>query len=212
MKFDKKSLLLYLVTDRSWLETNSLESQVEKAILGGCTFVQLREKNLADEDFIQLGRKIKKVTSRYQVPFVINDNVAVALTLDADGVHIGQSDASVHRTRQLIGPKKILGVSVQTVDQAKKAESEGADYLGVGAVFATTTKDDADKVALTTLKSITKEVSIPVVAIGGIHDGNTPLLSGSGVSGIAVVSAILAKKNVREAAELMYEIAKENFK
>ncbi len=200
MKVDKDSLRLYAVTDRAWLVNATLEEQVEAAIQGGITFLQLREKELPVEEFIKLAGEIKKITDRTGIPFVINDELEVALACGADGVHVGQSDLSAGEVRRRVGEGKILGVSVQTVEQAVLAEREGADYLGVGAVFATSTKLDAGTVSFESLKAICEAVSIPVVAIGGINRENVPELSGSGISGIAVVSAIFAQKDIKAAA------------
>lgn len=207
MKVDKHSMLLYAVTDRTWLGANSLAAQVEEAIQAGVTFVQLREKELSFDDFLAEAKKIKAVTDRHQVPFVINDNVEVALACDADGVHVGQQDMVAADVRALIGRDKILGVSVQTVPDAVLAQANGADYLGVGAVFPTSTKTDADAVALDTLKQICNSVSIPVVAIGGIDEENILKLRGSGIDGVAVVSAIFDRPMIYSATRQMYELA-----
>jgi len=209
LKADKNSMFLYLVTDRTWLGENKLEDQVEMIVKAGATFVQLREKELDFESFVEDGRKIKKITDQYQIPFVINDNIEVALAIGADGVHVGQSDLNAGKTRELIGKDKILGVSVQTVEQAQLAEKEGADYIGVGAVFTTSTKLDADYVPFETLKAICASVTIPVVAIGGINEKNMMLLKDSGVDGVAVISAILAKSDVILAAKELLQLSKE---
>lgn len=208
MNVDKQSLVLYAVTDRAWGGEQSLARQVEECIKGGVTFVQLREKELDEEAFLTEARNIKKITDDYQIPFVINDNVEVALACGADGVHIGQNDQPVAEVRRKIGNQKILGVSAQTVEQAIKAEADGADYLGVGAVFSTSTKKDAITVSFQQLQAICRAVSIPVVAIGGIHENNVEQLTGSGIDGIAVVSAIFSKHNSRKASEQLYHLAK----
>lgn len=200
MKCDKKSLLLYAVTDRTWLGGKTLYEQVEKAIKGGVTFVQLREKNLDDESFLSEASEIQKLCKKYNIPFVINDNVEIARRINADGVHVGQSDMKAGNVRAILGEDKILGVSAQTVEQALLAEKEGADYLGVGAVFPTGSKSDADDVSLETLKEICNAVSIPVVAIGGIGAGNVLELENCGISGIAVISAIFAADDIESAA------------
>ena len=200
MKCDKKGLLLYAVTDRSWLNGETLYSQVEKALQGGATFIQLREKNLDQDHFMEEALELKKLCAAYHVPFVINDNVEIAAKMDADGVHVGQSDMEAQDVRAILGPDKILGVSAQTVEQAVLAEKHGADYLGVGAVFPTGSKDDADDVSYETLKAICGAVSIPVVAIGGITQENVAKLAGSGICGVAVISAIYAAKDVKAAA------------
>ena len=199
MKCDKKDLLLYAVTDRHWLNGRTLYSQVEEALKGGATFIQLREKELDEEHFLEEAKEIKELCRCYQVPFVINDNVEIALAVDADGVHVGQSDMEAGDVRAKLGPDKIIGVSAQTVEQAVMAEQNGADYLGVGAVFPTGSKADALEVRHDTLKAICKAVKIPVIAIGGISKENILELSGSGICGIAVISAIFAKDDIEEA-------------
>lgn len=205
MKCDKKDLLLYAVTDRSWLGDKTLYEQVEKALKGGATFVQLREKELDDASFLAEAIEIQELCRHYKVSFVINDNVEIARKINADGVHVGQSDMEAGNVRELLGKDKILGVSAQTVEQAVLAEKQGADYLGVGAVFHTGSKADADDVSHETLKAICEAVNIPVVAIGGIGKHNIMELKGSGICGIAVISAIFAAKNIEEAtAELKY--------
>lgn len=201
MRFDKKDLLLYAVTDRSWLGGRTLYQDVEAAIKGGATFIQLREKNLDEAHFLEEAKEIKELCKKYQVPFVINDNVDIALAMDADGVHVGQSDMEAGAVREKLGPDKIIGVSAQTVEQALLAEQKGADYLGVGAVFPTGSKDDAVEVSHETLKAICEAVKIPVIAIGGISTGNVMELSGSGICGIAVISAIFAKPDIEAAAK-----------
>ncbi|MEG6613341.1 thiamine phosphate synthase [Pseudoclostridium thermosuccinogenes] len=200
MKLDKKDLLLYAVTDRSWLDGETLESAVEKALKGGATFMQIREKELDAEKFLEEAKKIKELCKKYHVPFVVNDNVDIAIAVDADGVHVGQNDMEAGNVRELIGRDKILGVSVQTVEQAVLAEKRGADYLGVGAVFPTGSKADADYVSRDTLKEICEAVNIPVVAIGGINRENIMELSGSGICGVAVISAIFAQTDIEKAA------------
>ncbi|MBQ3489675.1 MAG: thiamine phosphate synthase [Clostridia bacterium] len=203
MKCDKKDLLLYAVTDRSWLGEQTLYEQVEEALKGGATFVQLREKELDDAAFLAEAIEIQELCRKYKVPFIINDNVEIARKMNADGVHVGQSDMEAGNVRTILGEDKILGVSAQTVEQAILAEQRGADYLGVGAVFHTGSKADADDVSLETLKAICKAVSIPVVAIGGVGKHNVLKLSGSGICGIAVISAIFASEDITSAtAEL----------
>ena len=187
MKCDKKGLLLYAVTDRSWLNGETLYSQVEKALQGGATFIQLREKNLDQDHFMEEALELKKLCAAYHVPFVINDNVEIAAKMDADGVHVGQSDMEAGDVRAKLGPDKIIGVSAQTVEQAILAEQRGADYLGVGAVFHTGSKADAEDVSHETLTAICNAVKIPVIAIGGITRDNVTELSGSGICGIAVI-------------------------
>ncbi len=201
MGLNKSDLLLYAVTDRSWLGGHTLYQDVEAAIKGGATFIQLREKKLDEEHFLEEAKEIKELCKKYRVPFVINDNVDIALAMDADGVHVGQSDMEAGMVREKLGPDKIIGVSAQTVEQAILAEQKGADYLGVGAVFPTGSKDDAVEVSHDTLKAICEAVHIPVIAIGGISTGNVMELSGSGICGIAVISAIFAKPDIETAAK-----------
>lgn len=200
MKLDKKDLLLYAVTDRSWLNGETLYSQVEKALKGGATFIQLREKDLDSEAFLKEAKELKKLCKEYNVPFVVNDNVDIAVKIGADGVHVGQSDMQAQDVRAKLGKDKIIGVSAQTVEQALLAQKQGADYLGVGAVFSTNSKDDAVNVSHETLKAICEAVHIPVIAIGGIGKHNIMELSGSGIVGIAVISAIFAQPDIKAAA------------
>ena len=200
MNCDKKDLLLYAVTDRSWLGEHTLYEQVEAAIRGGATFVQLREKKLDQESFLAEAREIQALSRRHGVPFVINDNVEIAREIGADGVHVGQSDMKARDVRSILGQDKIIGVSAQTVEQALLAQEQGADYLGVGAVFPTGSKDDAVEVDHQVLARICQAVDIPVIAIGGITADNVVSLKGSGICGIAVISAIFAKPDVEEAA------------
>jgi thiamine-phosphate pyrophosphorylase len=202
-------MLLYAVTDRTWLGKNSLEEQVEDVLKAGATFLQLREKDMPFDDFLQEAKSMKKIAEHYHVPFVIDDNIEIALACGADGVHVGQSDRSAREVRSLIGKDKILGVSAQTVEQAIQAEKDGADYLGVGAVFSTSTKLDADSVTFDTLKEICSSVSIPVVAIGGISEQNILQLKGSGADGVAVISAIFAKPDVYAAAKNLRALAEQ---
>lgn len=197
----EKELLLYAVTNRHWLGEETLYDQVKKALDGGATFVQLREKNLDREVFLAEAKEIQKLCKEYGVPFVVNDEVSIAKDIDADGVHVGQSDMEAMDVRKILGPDKIIGVSAQTVEQAIIAEKHGADYLGVGAVFTTGSKDDADDVSHETLKAICEAVSIPVIAIGGITKDNVAELAGSGICGVAVISAIFGQKDIQKATE-----------
>lgn len=208
MKFDKETMLLYAVTDRSWLNGKSLYEQVEEAIKGGVTFVQLREKKLDEENFLDEALDIQNLCRKYGIPFVVNDNVKIAKMINADGVHVGQSDMGAENVRGILGDDKIIGVSVQTVEQAVLAEKQGADYLGVGAVFPTGSKVDAEDVSFETLKAICESVNIPVVAIGGISAGNVLKLKGSGISGIAVISAIFAAEDIELATKNLKALAK----
>ena len=208
MKCDKKSLLLYAVTDRTWLNGETLYKQVEEAIKGGVTFVQLREKNLDEKSFLNEALEIQILCKKYNIPFVINDNVEIARKINADGVHVGQSDMKAENVRAILGNDKILGVSAQTVEQALYAQKEGADYIGVGAVFPTGSKLDADNVSLDTLKEICSAVNIPVVAIGGIGIDNVSKLKNSGITGIAVISAIFASDDIELATKNLKEETK----
>ena len=200
MKCDTKDLLLYAVTDRSWLRGRTLREQVREALEGGATFVQLREKNLDEAQFLAEAKEIQKLCKAYHVPFVINDNVKIAGEIDADGVHVGQSDMEAGDVRKRLGPDKIIGVSARTVEQAKRAQEHGADYLGVGAVFPTGSKADAVEVDHEVLKEICEAVTIPVIAIGGINQNNVTELAGTGICGVAVISAIFAADDVQKAA------------
>jgi thiamine-phosphate pyrophosphorylase len=209
LNFDGKLLRLYAVTDRIRLQNMTLCQAVEQAILGGATLVQLREKELEFSQFVQTAIEVKQVTERYHVPLIINDNVQVAKECDAAGVHVGQKDMPPLEVRQLLGEDKIVGVSARTVEQAKRAEQSGADYLGVGAVFPTATKLDAKAMPPALLTEICSSVSIPVVAIGGINESNALKLKGTGVDGIAVVSALFAKEDIRQAAKGLLALSQE---
>lgn len=195
----RAALRLYAVTDRTWLAGRDLAAQVEEAILGGVTMVQLREKDLSPAEFLAEAQRIRQVCARHGVPFLINDNVEIALACGADGVHIGQEDMDARQARTLLGTR-ILGVSARTVEEALAAQAAGADYLGVGAVFPTSTKPDADSVSYDTLRAVCAAVEIPVVAIGGITPDNLRALNGSGADGAAVVSALFAAEDIRAAA------------
>lgn len=199
MNCTKESLLLYTITDRHWLGNDTLCDQVKKALDGGATFIQLREKDLDREAMKEEALQIQKLCRAYHVPFVLDDDVDLACDVNADGVHVGQHDMDAGKVRKKIGPGKILGVSAQTVEEALLAEREGADYLGVGAVFPTGSKDDAEEVSHSMLKEICDAVSIPVIAIGGITRDNVKELSGSGIVGIAVISAVFSKPDIKAA-------------
>lgn len=201
MNCEKKDLILYAVTDRHWLNGETLYSQVEKVLKGGATFIQLREKNLDEEHFMEEAKEIQELCRKYHVPFIINDNVELTAAIDADGVHVGQRDMEAGDVRAKLGPDKIIGVSAQTVQQAVEAEKRGADYLGVGAVFPTGTKEDAVEVGKEVLKEICEAVFIPVVAIGGVGAHNVEELTGSGISGIAVISALFAQPDIEQATK-----------
>ena len=205
----KEQLLLYAVTDRAWVAPErSLLDDLEDALKGGVTMVQLREKDLSEEAFEAEAVQVLALCRRYGVPLLINDNAALAVKIGADGAHVGQSDLQAEEARRLLGPDKILGVTAKTVEQAKAAQAAGADYLGSGAVFGTTTKKDAKPMDMALLKEITGSVQIPVVAIGGIHAGNAAKLAGSGIAGAAVVSGIFAKPDKKQAAEDLVGILK----
>ena len=208
MKCDKKDLLLYGVTDRAWLHGRDLADVVEQSILGGVTMVQLREKDMEPEAFLAEAKRIQEVCRRHGVPFLIDDDVDLAARVGADGVHVGQHDMEAGLVRSKVGEGMLLGVSAQTVEQALRAQAAGADYLGVGAVFPTGTKTDADAVSYDTLKAICAAVDIPVVAIGGIGPDNVDKLAGSGICGVAVVSALYAQDDPCAAARHLLERTK----
>ena len=208
MKTNSEIYQLYLVTDRELMSTKTLEEAVEKAIDGGCTMVQLREKNLSSRDFYNTAKALKEFLQTRGVPLIINDRVDIALAVGADGVHIGQSDLPLHEARKILGNERIIGVTAPTLPLALEAEKNCADYLGVGAVFGTTTKKDATKNTIEVLSEIAHTVKIPVVAIGGINADNVAKLAGSGISGVAVVSGIIAQKNITEASRKIFDILK----
>ena len=212
MNCDKKDLLLYAVTDRHWLNGRELVDVVKESIDGGVTMLQLREKTLEEDKFLEEAKLLQALCRERKIPFIINDNVDIAVAMDADGVHVGQSDMEALDVRAKVGPDKIVGVSAQTVEQALLAEKHGADYLGVGAVFPTGSKDDADDVSYETLKAICEAVSIPVVAIGGISQENVGRLAGSGICGVAVISAIYAAKDICAAASKLKRATEEMLK
>ncbi|MDE7278160.1 MAG: thiamine phosphate synthase [Oscillospiraceae bacterium] len=209
MKCSKKTMLLYAVTDRSWVGKQTLYEQVESALKGGATCVQLREKDLDEAAFLEEAFALKKLCGKYGVPFIINDNVDIAVKCGADGIHVGQSDMETVNVRKAVGDKMIIGVSAQTVEQALAAQKAGADYLGVGAVFSTSTKLDASEVSHRTLKEICAAVDIPVTAIGGINKSNIAELSGTGVDGVALVSAIFAVENIEEECKILKKLSGE---
>ena len=205
MNCDKKDLLLYAVTDRHWLKGRSLRQVVEESLDGGVTMVQLREKQLEEGTFLEEARELQALCRQRRIPFLVNDNVDIALAMNADGVHVGQSDMEALDVRKKLGPDKIIGVSAQTVEQALLAQAHGADYLGVGAVFPTGSKDDAVEVPFETLNAICQAVRIPVVAIGGISKANVEQLRGSGICGVAVISAIYGADDIEGAARELKE-------
>ena len=209
MKFSKDMLLLYAVTDRSWTQDQTLYDQIEAALKGGVTIVQLREKNLPEDEFVAEAIRVKELCSRYNVPLIINDNADVALKSGADGVHVGIEDTPVAELRQKVGKDFIIGATAKTVEQAQSAEKAGADYLGVGAVFPSPTKKNAIRITAEKLKEICSSVSVPAVAIGGISLDNVSEIKGCGMSGIAVISAIFASDDIQKAASELKEKAKE---
>ena len=198
MKCDKRYMLLYAVTDRAWTGEQTLYEQVEAALKGGVTCVQLREKEMDETACLQEAKDICALCHRYGVPFIVNDNVDVAIACQADGIHVGQEDMAAGEVRRRVGDAMLLGVSVHTVEEARRAVRNGADYLGLGAVFPTSTKTDVDQMTNETLRAICDAVDVPVVAIGGINRGNLLKLSGSGVDGVALVSAIFSAEDIED--------------
>lgn len=192
---------LYLVTDRNILKNRDLKDEVENAIKGGVTLVQLREKECGGKDFLKYAIEVKEITDKYNIPLIINDRVDIALAIDAAGVHVGQNDIPAKVVRELIGKNKVLGISASNLEEAKKAVEDGADYLGVGAIYSTSTKKDAKNVKLNMLKEIRDNIKIPIVAIGGIDKNNAKEVIECNIDGIAVVSAILSENNIELAAK-----------
>jgi thiamine-phosphate pyrophosphorylase len=207
MQIRKEDLRLYVVTDRTWLGERSLASQVEKILGVGATLLQLREKDMPYDEFVNEAKEIKRITDRYHIPLIINDCIDVAVSVDADGVHLGQEDEQLQSAREILGEDKIIGISVHTVEEAITAQNYGADYIGVGAVFNTSTKKDAGALSFDTLTNICKAVTLPVVAIGGITRDNIMKLSGSGIDGVAVISAIFAQRDISSATKEMLTLA-----
>jgi thiamine-phosphate pyrophosphorylase len=199
---------LYLVTDRRWLGERTLRECIEEAILGGVTIVQLREKEVSSKAYLELAQRVKEVTDRYDIPLIINDRLDIALAIDADGVHLGPEDLSVPLARRLLGDRRIIGASAATLEEALLLQAQGADYLGVGAVFPTATKRGTETVSLEGLRGIRAAVQIPVVAIGGIQAGNAGPVMKTGVDGVAVVSAIMNQADIREAARQLASLLK----
>lgn len=198
---------LYAVTDRAWVGKQTLYEQVESALKGGATCIQLREKELDAEDFLQEAKEIKTLCKQYHVPFFINDNVEVAIQCHADGIHVGQDDMPVSQVRKLVGNDMMIGVSAHTVEEALEAEKNGADCLGVGAMFSTTTKTDADLVSQETLRAICRTVQIPVAAIGGINEDNMMQLAGCGIDGVALVSAIFSAQDIEKECQKLLRLS-----
>lgn len=206
MNIDKKQLLLYAVTDRAWLGERTLAEQVSDAIDGGVTIVQLREKSMPRDELVAEAREIRALCHRRGIPFIINDDAELARLVGADGVHVGLDDLDIAAAREIIGEKGIIGASAHSVEEARAAERAGADYLGVGAVFGSSTKTNARPLALETLRDITAAVSIPVVAIGGITRDLLPRLADSGIAGAALVSAIFAAADIRGECQALRKI------
>lgn len=205
MIINKDSLKLYAITDRRWLNNMSLAQAVEQAISGGATFIQLREKNISQEELLRLALQVKAVTDRCNVPFVINDNVYLAKEIDADGVHLGAEDTSVLEARSILGENKIIGGTARTLERALQAAEEGADYLGIGAVFSTATKSGTTPMTRELAKKINSSIAIPTVAIGGINRDNVHMLSDYGISGAAVVSSVFNSSNIFESTKRLRE-------
>ena len=205
MKVERRHMLLYAVTDRSWLHGQSLVYAVEEVLAGGATMLQLREKHLEHRDFLAQAQELLPLCRKYHVPLIINDDVQVALESGADGVHVGQSDMAVQAARSILGPDKIIGASAHNASEALAAVAAGADYLGCGAVFGSTTKADAGLLSSNTLREIRVAARVPIVAIGGINRQNIARLAGSGVDGVALISALFAAPDKRAAAQQMLE-------
>lgn len=197
---------IYLVTDRDLMSTDTLEEAVEKAIKGGCTLVQLREKECTSLDFYNTALNIKRVTEKYNIPLIINDRVDIAMAVDAAGVHVGQSDIPSSVIRNIIGNDKIIGVSASSLEEALKAEKDGADYLGVGAMYATGTKKDANETSMDELKKIRSNVSIPIVVIGGINKERVKDFKDTNIDGLSIISAIIAQKDIEKATKELKEL------
>ena len=202
---NRENLKLYVVTDRSWLNGESLRSQVEKALRGGAGFIQLREKNLDREQFLEEAKELRILCRQYHVPFVVNDDVEIARLCDADGVHVGQEDMALAEAREILGPDKIIGVTCKTVEEALKAQAGGADYIGSGAMFQSTAKPGAKPITIEKLREICAAVSIPVVAIGGITQENVTTLRETGIAGVAVVSAVFQQEDIEKATRTLFE-------
>lgn len=202
---------IYLVTDRDLMSTETLEEAVEQAIIGGCTLVQLREKDCSSFDFYNTAVKVKEITDKYKVPLLINDRLDIALAVDAAGVHVGQSDLPVSVVRKIIGDDKIIGISAGTLEEALQGQKDGADYLGVGAMYATGTKKDANPTSMEELKKIRENVALPIVVIGGINKERVKDFKGTGIDGLAIVSAIIAQKDIAEAARKLKNLFIENY-
>lgn len=209
MKCDKKNMLLYAVTDRAWTKNQSLYEQVEAALKGGVTCVQLREKTLGEEEFLKEAHEISALCKKYKVPLFINDNVDIAIKCHADGIHVGQDDMKANQVREKVGNDMMIGVSVHSVEEALEAVKNGADCLGAGSVFSTSTKANVSSLSKETLRDICNAVDIPVVAIGGINKTNIAELSGTGISGVALVSAIFAASDIEAECRMLRKASEE---
>ena len=207
MRLDKKYMQLYAVTDRAWTGNKTLYEQIKEALENGVTCVQLREKNLDEASFIEEAKKISVLCRQYNTPFIVNDNVNVAIASNADGIHIGQEDMGLKDVREIVGENMIIGISAHTVEEAKFAQENGADYIGIGAVFETSTKNDVDVIPYEKVKSICDAVDMPKVATGGINAANKLKLKGSGIDGVAVVSAIFGAKDIGKATKELYTLS-----
>ena len=207
MRLDKKYMQLYAVTDRAWTGNKTLYEQIKEALENGVTCVQLREKNLDEASFIEEAKKISVLCRQYNIPFIVNDNVNVAIASNADGIHIGQEDMGLKDVRKIVGENMIIGISAHTVEEAKFAQENGADYIGIGAVFETSTKNDVEVIPYEKVKSICDAVDMPKGAIGGINAENILKLKGSGIDGVAVVSAIFGAKDIGKATKELYTLS-----
>lgn len=209
MSISREQMKLYVVTDRSWLNGKLFIEEIEKTLQGGATLIQLREKELNYDEFLREAKEVKKLTDKYNIPLIINDNVKIVMEINTSGVHIGQGDMDATEVRRLLGKDKILGVTAKTVEQAIKAEKAGASYLGVGAAFSTSTKLDTRVITFEAIRDICKAISIPVVAIGGIDETNIMNLKGLGIDGVALVSSIFAKSDVLQATKQMLNLSED---
>lgn len=212
MKLNKESMLVYAITDRHWTSTQTLEQQVENVLKNGATFLQIREKNMPHDELVKEAICIKEIAAKYNVPVVIDDDIYAVMEAGVDGVHIGQNDMDYVEARKLLGDNKIIGMTAPSVTLAKKAEELGADYIGAGAVFNTSTKKDTKPLELSTLKEICNSVSIPVVAIGGIDHSNVRKLKGTDIDGVAVISALFGASDPGEATKELVSIMKDVIK
>ncbi|AGN27033.1 thiamine phosphate synthase [Candidatus Methanomassiliicoccus intestinalis] len=209
MKFTKESLKLYVITDRSWIGNRSMSEEVEKTLKAGATCLQIREKNISYDEYVSKSIELRKICNKYNVPFIVNDNIEVALASGADGVHVGQNDILNKNVRSIIGSDKILGISVNSIELAIAAEKAGADYIGVGSIQLSPTKGESKILSTEYVNEICNSVSIPVVAIGGINEQNIPILKGIGIAGVAVISAVFGKEDVAEATYKLRKLVDE---